>query len=318
MSRYRYEELSPSQFENLVVDICRCLIGKGVRGFSEGPDGGRDARFDGVADDYPSKRGPWAGITIIQAKHTSRTDAAYSDNDFKGSGAMLDKEIPRIQKLVKAKKLDHYFLFANRKLGANTDDEIVSRIASECGLALSDVHIAGVEEIDDLLVRYSEIPQRHHLDLLSAPLRITRDNLAEVIESMHKAIDTTGVDSADDPVKRTSLKRKNELNGVSEDEIAPIRKLYLKDTRIIEEFLSNPMNRELLSKYNEAIEELNVRLPNLIALHNGFMGAWHAIYDIMVNHDEALRRNSRLVRAVQFYMYWNCDFGRSDDGDKAE
>lgn len=32
MSRYRYEELSPSQFENLVVDICRSLIGKGVRG----------------------------------------------------------------------------------------------------------------------------------------------------------------------------------------------------------------------------------------------------------------------------------------------
>lgn len=78
------------------------------------------------------------------------------------------------------------------------------------------------------------------------------------------------------------------------------------------------MNRELLSKYNEAIEELNVRLPNLIALHNGFMGAWHAIYDIMVNHDETLRRNNRLVRAVQFYMYWNCDFGRSEDGYQAE
>lgn len=153
------------------------MIGKGVRGFSEGPDGGRDARFDGVADDYPSKREPWTGITIIQAKHTSRTDAAYSDNDFKGSGSVLDKEIPRIKKLVESRKLHHYLLFANRKLGANTDDEIVSRIASECGLALSDVHIAGVEEIDDLLVTYPEIPQRHYLDLLSAPLRITRDNL---------------------------------------------------------------------------------------------------------------------------------------------
>lgn len=33
MSRYRYEELSPSQFENLVVDICRCLIGERCSGF---------------------------------------------------------------------------------------------------------------------------------------------------------------------------------------------------------------------------------------------------------------------------------------------
>lgn len=318
MSRYRYEELSPSQFENLIVDICRCLIGKGVRGFSEGPDGGRDARFDGTADDFPSKREPWTGITIIQAKHTSRTDAAYSDTDFKGSGSVLDKEIPRIKELVESKKLDHYLLFANRKLGANTDDEIVNRIASECGLALSDVHIAGVEEIDDLLVRYADIPQRHYLDLLSAPLRITRDNLAEVIEAMRNAIGTTGTDPTDEPVKRTSLKRKNELNGISEDEIAPIRKLYLKDTRTIAEFLSNPMNQELLDKYNEAIEELNVRLPNLIDLHGGFMGAWHAVYDIMVNHEETLRRNARLVRSVQFYMYWNCDFGRSDDDDQAE
>ena len=65
--------------------------------------------------------------------------------------------------------------------------------------------------------------------------------------------------------------------------------------------------------YNEAVEELNIRLPSLIALHGGFMPAWHAITDIMMNHDETLRRNNRLVHAVQFYMYWNCDFGRSDE-----
>lgn len=318
MSRYRYEELSPSQFENLVVDICRCLIGKGVRGFSEGPDGGRDARFDGTADDFPSKREPWTGITIIQAKHTSRTDAAYSDTDFKGLGSVLDKEILRIKALVQSKGLDHYILFANRRLGANTEDEILNRISSECGLALSDVHISGVEEIDDLLKIYSDIAPRHGLDLLAAPLRITRDSLAEVIESMRKAIGTTGAEPTDEPVRRTLLTRKNVLNGVSEEEIAPLRRRYLKDTRVIEQFLSNPMNQELLDKYNEAVEELNARLPVLIELHGGFMGAWHAVYDIMVNHEETLRRNARLVRSVQFYMYWNCDFGRSDDDDQAE
>ena len=54
LARYRYEELSPVQFESLVTDICRHVLGKATRGFAEGPDGGRDARFDGTANDFPS------------------------------------------------------------------------------------------------------------------------------------------------------------------------------------------------------------------------------------------------------------------------
>lgn len=318
MARYRYEELSPSQFENLVVDICRSLIGVGVRGFAEGPDGGRDARFDGTAGNFPSCRDPWSGITIIQAKHTARTDASYSDRDFCGANKVLDLELRRIKTLVDVGKLDHYLLFANRRLGANTDDEIISRISSFSGLAFADVHVAGVEEIDALLRRYPDIPQRHYLDLLEAPLRITRDSMAEVIAAMRKAIGTTGNQPVDDPVKRTSLERKNVLNGVSDEEVLPLRKRYLKDTDTITRFLSNPMNQQLLDKYNEAVEELNTRLPHLVQLHGGFMGAWFAIYDNMVNHDEALRRNGRLVQSVLFYMYWNCDIGRSEDDDNAE
>lgn len=76
MARFRYEELSPSQFENLIVDICRSLIGKGVRGFSEGPDGGRDARFDGMTDGFPSERDPWTGTTIAAKSLTPRFHAS--------------------------------------------------------------------------------------------------------------------------------------------------------------------------------------------------------------------------------------------------
>lgn len=315
MSRYRYEELSPSQFEELVVDICRSFIGSGVRGFATGPDGGRDARFDGTANDFPSAREPWRGTTIIQAKHTAKTDAAYSDTDFMGSGKVLDIELERIKKLVDEGGLDHYLLFANRKLTGIADDKILRRISDECKLSVTDVHIVGVEEMDDLLFRYEDIAPRHYLDLLAAPLRITRDGLAEVVEAMSSAIGASETNLGDEPVSRTSLKRKNELDGVGEEEIAPLRKQYLKDTRTIQEFLSSPMNQGLLNKYNEALDEMNARLPHLISLHGGFMGAWHAVYDIMVNHDETLRRNARLVRAVQFYMYWNCDFGRSEDDD---
>lgn len=318
MPKYRYEELSPNQFESLIVDICRILLGKGTRGFAEGPDGGRDARFDGITNDYPSIRAPWGGITIIQAKHTSRYNASFSDSDFIGSSGILNKEIERIKNLVNGDGLDHYMLFANRKLTGNKENDILNRISSECGLAYSDVRILGVEEIDQILSEYKEIAERHCLELLVGPLLITRDSLAEVIEAMSSAIGFTGQISDDAPVSRTSLKRKNELNQVSDAEIAPFREKYLKDTRKVADFLANPMNRDLLEKYNEAVDELNCRLPHLISQTGSFMGAWHRIYDIMINHEETLRRNARLVRVVQFYMYWNCDFGRREDDDQAE
>lgn len=315
MSRYRYEELSASDFEDLVVDLCRILLGEGTHGFAEGRDGGRDARFDGTTNDYPSARAPWSGITIIQAKHVSRSNASYSDTDFKGSSGVLKNEIPRIKQLIDAGGLDHYMMFANRKLTGGADSTIRNRISQECGLDSADIQIMGVDDIDRLLREHKDVVERHGLDLLAAPLRITRDGLAEVIEAMYDAIGSTEPATNDDPVKRTSLKRKNELNNVSDDEIDPLRKRYLKDTSRVDVFLSNPMNRDLLEKYNEAVDELNCRLPDLIKQTGSFMGAWNRIYDIVTDHEVILRRNGRLVRVVQFYMYWNCDFGRREDDD---
>ena len=52
--KYAYEELSPNQFEGLVVAICQFVLGTSVQGFATGPDGGRDAKFVGTADLLPS------------------------------------------------------------------------------------------------------------------------------------------------------------------------------------------------------------------------------------------------------------------------
>ncbi len=276
VAAYRYEELSPTQFENLIVDICRDLFGLGT-----GPDGGRDARFCGTANSFPSIRDPWIGTTIIQAKHTSRVDASFSDTDFSGKGKILESEIPRITKLIQANDLDHYALFSNRKLTGNNNTKMEQAVSSSCGLAPRDVHIAGIEYIDLHLRDHKSIAERHGLDLLAAPLRITRDGIAEIIDAIRDAIQPGNTVPDDEPVDRTSLERKNELNGIS-------------------------------------VEELNTRLPHLVSVYGDFMGAWHGIYDIMINHNEILRQNPKLVKAVQFYMYWNCDFGRSENDDSAE
>ena len=82
---YSFEDLDDSQFERLVVQCARKLFGAGVVSFCAGVDGGRDARFTGTADRYPSAAGPWTGKTIIQAKHTNATNVHFGDPGFSGS-----------------------------------------------------------------------------------------------------------------------------------------------------------------------------------------------------------------------------------------
>ena len=316
MARYRYEALSPTEFEELVLEICQALLGEGTRGFSEGPDGGRDARFDGTTNGFPSLAAPWKGTTIIQSKHTNKTDASFSDSDFSGSNGTLEKEIPSIKKLVSQRKLDHYILFSNRRLGGRTDDEIVERISQECGVDASDIHVCGVEELDQRLAKHKDIAERLNLDMLTIPLPLTRDNLAEVIEGINKALTLPKKSGKDEPVNLTSLERKNALNGVLEEEIKPLRKLFLKDTAEIDRFLASPINQDLLEKYVEATNELNERLPHLERRYGDFMGAYYAVNDILLG-DASLAKHKRLVKSVLFYMYWHCDFGRSETDDDA-
>ena len=109
--KYAYEDMNDDQFERLVVCICRYLLGIGVQGFAKGPDGGRDAKFVGTAEQHPSKAAPWIGTTIIQAKHTIGYNRNFSEPDFfstTGKNTVLGKEIPRVKKLREGRQLDHY------------------------------------------------------------------------------------------------------------------------------------------------------------------------------------------------------------------
>ena len=147
--KYAYEDLSAEQFERLIVLLCQRLLGISVQGFSKGPDGGRDAKFVGTAQLHPSTAAPWSGTTIIQAKHTNGYNRNFSETDFfslTAANTVLGKEIPRINKLRKAKQLDHYMLFANRRLAGNAETQIRGYIASECSVPVSSIYLCGVEQ----------------------------------------------------------------------------------------------------------------------------------------------------------------------------
>jgi hypothetical protein len=320
MANYLYDELPPSVFESLIVEICSAaLLGKGVTGFADGPDGGRDAKFEGVTNGFPSDFSPWKGITIVQAKHTNKVEGSFSDGDFfSNKSSTLNEEMPRIAKLVETHQLDHYVIFANRKLTGGVEQKIKDRISTNCHLATADIQVYGVEKIDSILRQYPRIVTQYGLDTLAAPLRVTRDALAQVITAMSDTLRKTPENVFSEPTPRVSLKKKNSINEVSDEDIAPLRKRYLKYAQEIDSFLSDPINEKLVDKYNEAVDELNDRWPELIRTRDGFMGAWYSVYDILTSNDETLRNNSRLLRAIQFYMYWNCDLGKSDENASPE
>src|SRR5690349_12565458 len=110
---YRLELLNSSVFENLVNTICQKLLGMGVISFAPGKDGGRDGKFNGVAQKYPSEADRWNGKFIIQSKHTLNPIASCSQKDFETE--IIDQEIPKLIKLKSNDEIDHYLLFTNRK-----------------------------------------------------------------------------------------------------------------------------------------------------------------------------------------------------------
>jgi len=161
--KYAYEDLSDTQFEELVVLLCQRVLGIAVQGFATGPDGGRDAKFVGTAELHPSKAAPWTGTTIVQAKHTNGPYRSFSESDFfsdRSANTILAKELPRIAELRKNGDLDNYMLFSNRRLTAGTEAKIRAQIADECDLTNESVYLCGLEQLELWFKTFPEVPKR--------------------------------------------------------------------------------------------------------------------------------------------------------------
>lgn len=318
--KYAYEDLHDTQFEDLIVFVCQKLLGIAVQKFSEGADGGRDAKFVGTAELHPSKASPWTGTTVIQAKHTNGYNRSFSETDFyssDGESSTLAEEIPRIRKLKADGNLDNYMLFANRKLSANAEEEIRAHIAKECGIPKESICLWGVEQLELFFKTFPEIPEKANLDLVDSPLIVSPDELAEVVQALarHKKNVAAAID--DPPVPRVSYDKKNKANNMSAEYARAQRRLYLKETAQITAFLADPENLELLGIYETAVAEFELKIIAKRQDFQTFDDIMEYLVDLLFGRDAVLRQHGhkRLTRAVLFYMYWNCDIGRVEEED---
>lgn len=319
---FHYHDMNPGEFETLVILICKEILGEATQGFSTGPDGGRDAKFHGKANLYPSTNSPWEGITIIQAKHTNGTDKAYNDAQFFSATSKtctVAKEVEKIVKLIEARELDSYMLFANRKLSAGTQAEITNYLANETGLDLDKIAVLGRDDLNISLGRYKYMVDMVNLTPLTKAPIIRPSELADLIEEFAKVFNSKVVVNIFSPVVRTTYAEKNTINNMREDVAEYLKKQYMIYMQQIKDFLEDPMNESLQRKYEEAVDEFQIKfiIPKKRDLEY-FDDIFDELVDLLVNRDSFLNKNVKLTRIMVFYMYWNCDIGDSNNDQPQE
>lgn len=314
---YQYFDLDDARFENLVIAICKELLGHGTQGFSKGADGGKDGEFQGKASLFPTLQQPWEGKTIIQAKHTQGVNKHFTDSDFFGNNScILATEAKKIQEMFAKGQIDHYMLFANRSLTGGTKPIITEFLATETGLTIDDIAVFGEDDLDYYLSRYSYIPSMSNINLepLNHAPALDLHSLSEVIGHFSAVFDDTKTHREFLPVARTSYEQKNQLNNLRSDTAKQLERNYLRYVWQIKDFLNNPQNRNLQDFYQNAIEEFQLQyiIPKQRELEF-FDDIFNELVKYLMARDYVLRTNTRLTRMMVFYMYWNCDIGKSND-----
>ncbi|RBW42587.1 hypothetical protein DS885_15255 [Psychromonas sp. B3M02] len=310
---YNYSDLSPTQFEDLVIQLCFELFGIGAETFSNGPDGGRDSRFEGLAQMYPSESRAWDGLTVIQAKHTISYNSKFSDPEFfnpTSESATITTEAKKIQKLIDNDGINNYIIFSNRKLPANFNEKIKAYLSSETGLAKENIGLVGVEAMGNFFKRFPHVTKAVDLNPYDVPLNIHPDDLADVIISIKEALPNIKKKDIEPNLERTDFANKNRLNNLTSGYSRAILK-KVGDFYEIEDFLSMPDNDDYQQKYIETAEELHAKICVYKRDNHSFDQVIEKTIELILDRDNDCKRNKALTRTMVYYMYYKCDIGEN-------
>jgi hypothetical protein len=309
MKRYPLHYINEDDFENLTTLICRKILGEAVIPFAKGTDGGRDGRFHGKANLFPSQSEPWNGKIVIEAKHSSKENSSCSDKEFQ---KILKEDIlPKIERLKSKNKIEFYLLFTNRKLTGKQDEKIEDLI--DANTNIPNVIIAD-EKIQQWLQSYPDVVKEAKLHDLLRPLQFDESELKFLIEEFHKSLPKAGEIKSQDNLKYLNLDKKNELNNLSKQYFDDVIKRHFSHFETIKSFLSDPINKHLKEIYQDTVDEINAKISVSRNEYSVFEGLLEDLYDYVIkNNTEFLNSGrKRLVRVFLNYMYCNCDIGKKE------
>ena len=310
---YQLYNLDEKQFENMVNTICQKILGTGVVTFSPGKDGGRDGKFTGTAQNYPSANDCWKGKFIIQAKHTINPIASCSDRDFE---KLVDKEIEKIKILKSNGDIDNYLLFTNRKYSGVKGEAILKKITSETGVSNS--AIIGKELINNQYLNPNkDIVRLYNLHMVSIPFDFSDEEIREIIIAFKEQLPDYQIEikTKSDQLKYdfSHIKKedKNTKNKLSEEYyIQHILGSSLMQFDTIEKFLNDPINEELKEYYFDTANELNQIISLKRDDFDAFEELFVYIYQLISGGVASLKGAKRHITTFLHYMYVECLIGK--------
>lgn len=308
MGKFIYEYLNDTEFENLVIDICKVLFGIACKTYSLGKDGGKDSFFEGIAQQYPNSSNPWSGITLIQAKHTTIFNASCSDNNFfKNKTSTLKKEIQALKEQKKLNPFNNYLIFTNRKLPGTIHLPIKDFLKKE--LVIENADIIGREEINNCLIDNPHIADKYRLHLNEEPLRFYDADIKKIIISFHQMIKPT-IATIESSFLYISKEKKNSINNLSQDYFDFLKETSLPYFELIDNFLKDPRNRDYLEMYLNTVGDLQEKIIIDRERFDNFDKILHHLSKYIIDKNTELLPIRRFVTFFIHYMYFNCDIGK--------
>lgn len=151
---YDLSRLSTRSFEQLIQALSIREMGAGVVIFGDGPDGGREAVFEGTIP-FPSTAEPWSGYGVIQAKFKQRPEGTTKDTIW--ALKELKNELKKFTDDKRDLRKPDYYIFATNitlssvveKGGKDQVTEAINEFKSAVGL--KDFQIWDYDQIRTLL-----------------------------------------------------------------------------------------------------------------------------------------------------------------------
>lgn len=305
MRDYRFYELDDQDFEHLVTQLCLEVLGTGTVAFAPGRDGGRDGRFHGTAQQYPSTASPHIGRFIIQAKHTQRPGASCRDTEF---ATIIKNELPRIEELVTNGELEYYLLFTNRSLPAGKEKSIIAAIKRIPGV--KDAHLIAKETITHYLTRHPKIWTSLGFDRYQTPFRVNPNDLADVIHGFSNVVkDGNNAYHSATNFAYIDKDTKNAVNGLTKPYYDYLQQDSLPHFAKVKAFLEDPRNEGLRALYHDTADDLKAKIVIARQQFAAFDDVLIYACDMIVEGSPSLRGKKRLIRVFLHYMYFDCDIG---------
>lgn len=308
---YRLENIESGAFEKLVSQLCEKKLGTGIVRFTDGPDGGRDGRFEGVANMFPSKARPWEGRFIIQSKHTTDYKASCSDNTFfSNQTSTVNKEIERLKRLKeKGEVIDCYIIFTNRKETGLRED-MIKYIKKK--VSITNVEVIGKNTLNEWLLNDPATRKIFDLDIYKMPFEFYENEIKEVIEIFHETLPKSfrGITGKTD---RPDINVKNSINNLDSNYY---KNIILSDLnryhdRILE-FLYDPKNEDYANSYENTAMELKRVIESNIEMFSDFKNVFEYLVRYMIEKEPVrLQKYRNTIPAIFHFMYYRCDIGRA-------